>query len=294
MPSDAQMSAGSHDRVSRCLALGLLALSMLACAAALLPAHASARGTCPNEDSTVATPAPALRASVLCLVNVTRLQRGLPALQRDARLETAAQGHTDDMIGRDLTHTGSDGSQYFERISATGYPLAASDSGENIAQGQATPAAVVDSWLRSTAGHCEATLKPGIRDLGVGVNPGVARRGIPGPTWTQNFARTTSEPAPSTNTGPRDGCPYALAAPSAGPRPTASTSLATGITASSATVNGTANANGGGFTSYHVQYGTTTAYGGQTLERVAGTAGVTSPKRCRAWPPARITSRSWR
>lgn len=270
------MSAGSHDRLSRCLALGLLALSMLACAAALMPAHASARGTCPSEDATFTTTAetPALRASVLCLVNVTRLQRGLPALHRDARLEAAAQAHTDDMIGHGLTHTGSDGSTYYQRISATGYPLAVLDSGEDIAQGQQTPAAVIDAWMQSPP-HCQAILMPGIRDLGVGVNPGAADVGpVPGPTWTQDLARKTTDSVPSTNTGPRDGCPYALAPLSAGPRPTASTSLATAITASSATVNGTANANGGGFTSYHVDYGTTTAYGGgrhssASLERPA-------------------------
>jgi len=79
-----------HDRVARCATLVLVVLSMLAFAAALQPAQASARGACPNEDSTFTTSTPALRASVLCLVNVTRLGRGLPALHRDSRLESAA------------------------------------------------------------------------------------------------------------------------------------------------------------------------------------------------------------
>jgi subtilisin family serine protease len=52
--------------------------------------------------------------------------------------------------------------------------------------------------------------------------------------------------------------------------PTVSSSLATGITATSATVPGTVN--GFGFdTTYHVEYGTTSALGAQTAETAAGT-----------------------
>ncbi|MEO7397772.1 MAG: CAP domain-containing protein, partial [Ilumatobacteraceae bacterium] len=273
------MSAGSHDRVSRRLAPGLLALLMLACAAALLPAHASARGTCPNENSTFTTETPALRASVLCLVNVTRLGRGLPALQRDSRLENAAQLHTDDMVARGYFAHDSpppNSTTFSQRIQAAGYPIGT--AAESIAVGSSTPKLVVDLWLVDRdvvpPGHCQNILSPGMRDLGVGIGSGVIAP-FSGGVWTKDFGRLTTQAAPSSNMVPFNACPDALSPIVAGPTPTAATAAATTITASSATVNGTANANGGGFTSYHVEYGTTTAYGGQTLERVDGTAGVT-------------------
>jgi len=214
MRSHARMSAGSRDRVSRCLALGLLALSMLACTAALLPAHASARGTCPNENSTFTSGAPALRASVLCLVNVTRLGRGLPALQRNFRLENAAQLHTDDMVARgyfDHVSPPPNSTTYDQRIRAAGYLFDAAV--ESLATGSSTPRLVVDLWLVDKGvtppGHCRNILDPGMRDLGVGINSGVAVAPFVG-VWTKEFGRLQNIPAASTNLAPYNACPDAL------------------------------------------------------------------------------------
>ncbi|WP_368861486.1 CAP domain-containing protein [Streptomyces griseorubiginosus] len=66
-----------------------------------------------------------------------------------------------------------------ERISATGYRW--SRVGENIAQGQQTPQAVMDTWMNSD-GHRANILDCSFKDIGVGVHTGSG-----GPWWTQDF-----------------------------------------------------------------------------------------------------------
>ncbi len=250
--------------------LGLIAgVGLLSCAA-LAPSAALARGACPDENTPVAIGAPAaLRASVLCLVNETRLRGGLAALRRDARLESAAQAHTDDMVARHfLAHNNPEGTDPGRRMTAAGYPL--EQAGENIAQGALTPAVTVDLWMTSPA-HCVNVFEPAFRDVGVGVSTGAADPAADPGTWTQDFGRLQGVPAPSADTTAQASCGSAgLAAVDAGPTPTTATAAATNIGPSGATLNGTVGSGGGGFTSYHLDWGTTTAYGSQTLERGAG------------------------
>lgn len=258
-------------------ALGFIGALTLVVCAAFSPAQAVARGACAAENAPISTTSPAsLRASVLCLVNLTRLEHGLPALHEEDRLELAAQQHSDDMVTNHyFAHDAPDGRTPSGRVSAAGYNWA--QTGETIAQGQSTPARVVANWLDeansiSGNGHCVNILGPGFRDLGVGVNPGTANVGLAPGTWTQDFGRLRVDAPASANTGPQAGCPYQLAVVSAGPVPTSSTTAATDVTATSAVLNGAVGANGGGFTSYHVEYGATSGYGAQTLECVAGTS----------------------
>ena len=204
----------------RSRALGFVgALAVVACSA-LVPARAVARSACADENAPISGSSPAaLRASVTCLVNATRLEHGLPALRQDARLDLAAQQHTDDMVaGGYFGHTGPDGRSFSQRITASGYAWA--QAGENIAQGFSTPASVVEAWMVSRT-HCVSILEPGFRDIGVGINLGAARPGVLPGTWTQDFGRLQGEPATSADTGPRQSCPLHLPAVTSGGTPPA-------------------------------------------------------------------------
>ncbi|MGY6018762.1 sigma-70 family RNA polymerase sigma factor [Streptomyces spinosirectus] len=119
-------------------------------------------------------------AQVVALVNQERAKAGCGALTEDPQLEKAAQGHSDDMAARGFfDHTNPDGADPGQRITAAGYKW--STYGENIAQGQQTAAAVMESWMNSP-GHRANILNCSFKDIGVGVH-----KGSGGPWWTQDF-----------------------------------------------------------------------------------------------------------
>ncbi len=79
-------------------------------------------------------------------------------------LEAAAQRHSTDMaVNNFFSHTGSDGSNAGQRISATAYPWHA--WGENIAAGYANVESVVTGWLNSP-GHCGNIMNPSVTEMG--------------------------------------------------------------------------------------------------------------------------------
>jgi len=119
-------------------------------------------------------------AQVVALVNKERASAGCGPLTEDAQLEKAAQAHSDDMAARNFfDHVNPDGADPGQRITAAGYKW--STYGENIAQGQQTAEAVMDSWMNSP-GHRANILNCSFKDIGVGVHNGSG-----GPWWTQDF-----------------------------------------------------------------------------------------------------------
>jgi hypothetical protein len=106
-------------------------------------------------------------------------------------LHEAALIHSEDMSeqaengtapSQALSHTGSDGSNFADRIDRTAY--SGRPGGENIAYGYSTPEEVVNGWLTSTTGHCQNLMNPGVNQIGVGY----VDDGAPGsPWWTQVF-----------------------------------------------------------------------------------------------------------
>lgn len=133
--------------------------------AVLLVACGSGGGVTPRQQT--------LAEEVLAQVNAARasgancggVQR--PAVSRVAlsdRLIQAAQIHSDDMESmRQLTHTGSDGSNPGQRIARTGYQAAT--WGENAAVGYRSESAVVAGWLRSE-GHCNNMMNAAYTEIG--------------------------------------------------------------------------------------------------------------------------------
>ncbi|MGH2855453.1 MAG: CAP domain-containing protein [Solirubrobacteraceae bacterium] len=173
----------------------LLAFVACVCASALpAPAAASA---CANAD---ATPQPGnlgqVRAAVLCLIDQERERHGESALQPNAKLTRAAEGHSRDMAAEDyFSHVAPNGETPLDRMRASGYlanPQVGYVVGENIAWGTlwlATPQAIVNAWMASP-GHRANILDAAYRDTGVGVAPhppASLAEGQAGAIYTQDF-----------------------------------------------------------------------------------------------------------
>lgn len=104
-------------------------------------------------------------------------------LSPDEFLNQAAQAHSDDMAAnRFMEHTGSDGSDFVQRIRRTDF--AGSPVGENVAMGQDSGREVVAAWVDSD-GHCSNLMNPDAKLMGVGYKKGGDGR----PYWTQLFGR---------------------------------------------------------------------------------------------------------
>lgn len=129
-------------------------------------------------------------ADVLTLTDAQRQQHGCGPLTADTRLRDAAQKHAADMAVQDyLSHTGPQGSTPDQRIAAEGYAFRT--WAENIAAGQTTPPAVMNTWMNSQDGHRENILNCGLTQIGIGHYFLAADGGTTpyGHYWVQVFAR---------------------------------------------------------------------------------------------------------
>jgi uncharacterized protein YkwD len=112
------------------------------------------------------------------------VQSPVAALVMEVSLRNAARQHSVDMAANDyLSHTSLDGRTFDQRIRDAGY-AGSPPLGENIAAGQPTPQAVVETWMASP-GHCRNIMSPGFRASGVGY---AFRSGTTfGHYWTHDF-----------------------------------------------------------------------------------------------------------
>ncbi|GIJ28373.1 hypothetical protein Vqi01_35350 [Micromonospora qiuiae] len=144
---------------------------------------AERQGSLNRETTASATPSGGTTseaAEILKLVNAERARAGCDALSIDEQLMTVAQRHSQDQADhRNMSHTGSDGSDPGERIDRVGYRWRT--YGENVAWNQQSPAAVMDAWMNSV-GHRANILNCNFTEIGVGV------ASSNGPYWTQVFA----------------------------------------------------------------------------------------------------------
>ncbi|GGN79228.1 hypothetical protein GCM10011579_063370 [Streptomyces albiflavescens] len=131
----------------------------------------------PSAPSTAA-PASSAVARVVALVNSERSKAGCSPVTLNAKLSKAAQDHSADMAShKNMSHTGSDGSDPGQRITRAGYTWSA--YGENVAYGYSTPEQVMAGWM-SSPGHKQNILNCGFKEIGVGLAQ-------PGSYWTQDF-----------------------------------------------------------------------------------------------------------
>jgi cysteine-rich secretory family protein len=144
---------------------------LLICALAVLPAQAQTAASSSKADA------------VVDLINHARVNAGLLPLARSHELDSAAQGHSQDMVQHNyLDHTGSDGSEPQERATAAGYhvpPNSAWIVVEVISAISADPQGPVDWWLNDDQ-HARVLLNPRWREIGVGY----AQGGDYGNYWT--------------------------------------------------------------------------------------------------------------
>lgn len=181
------------------MARALLTAFLATTAASLcLPLGAQARTPCPGEEVTPTALNSALVSdAIFCLSNQVRANYGLPAFRRDARLDTAARLHSEDMSdGSFFAHTNPEGLTANDRAVAQGYTLGV---GENIAQGYAPASEVVLRWMASP-GHCRNMLSAAV-DLGVGTAVGAA------PYYAQELGDYDSQ---WVDEAPASSCPYTL------------------------------------------------------------------------------------
>ncbi|WP_381795986.1 CAP domain-containing protein [Streptomyces niveus] len=122
-----------------------------------------------------------MASDVVALTNAERTAARLRPLAGDPRLTTAAQAHSDEMVGQGFySHTSPDGRQPWDRAAAAG--CTHRGIGENIACGQRSAAEVVRGWMDSP-GHRANILKPDFTHIGIGFRGG----GEAGTYWTQLF-----------------------------------------------------------------------------------------------------------
>ncbi|MBI2757552.1 MAG: hypothetical protein HYX49_02620 [Chloroflexi bacterium] len=99
------------------------------------------------------------------LINSARAQAGLPALAIDSQLAAAAQGHSSDMACFSLlSHSGSNGSTPYARVSAAGYT---GKYRQEIIYAGGYPQDAFDWWMNDQI-HKDAILDPSATEVGVG------------------------------------------------------------------------------------------------------------------------------
>lgn len=118
---------------------------------------------------------------VVRLVNAERSKSGLPALAQNWELSRVARYKSQDFISRGyFDHNSPTYGTPFQMIMSFGINYTA--AAENIAKGQASPTAVMQSWMNS-AGHRANILNQVYNQVGVGV----AKDGRGTLYWTQMF-----------------------------------------------------------------------------------------------------------
>jgi uncharacterized protein YkwD len=164
----------SAPRLSAALVVGCLIPA--ACPAV---APAARPHDCAGVSQPIAETGPSAAArGVRCLINNERSRHERRRLRPQLALTAGAAAHAGDMVEHGFFgHASSTGLDLAARVAATGYGSAATPTvllGENIAWGsglQATPSAVVRSWMRSPE-HRASILRTEFREFGVAVVPG--------------------------------------------------------------------------------------------------------------------------
>jgi uncharacterized protein YkwD len=174
------MIAYTHARRASFVCLFLL---VAACASPASPTEVAAESPAPESAPTAG--AVGVANSIVQATNAERSSAGLQGLRANGRLMEAAQLHADQMarLGR-LEHVlpGAPHPTPEDRLAAAGYLWSA--YAENIAMGQSSASAAMDSWMRSS-GHRANILNRNVTEIGVGF----ARDSAGRPYYVQVFGR---------------------------------------------------------------------------------------------------------
>lgn len=152
------------------LALALAIASTAAAEAARLPQSGFSFPFRPGYTQTVSRPSQSAQpnssyaAQVVSLVNAERARQGLSALTVSTTVQQAAQTRAGE-LQTSFSHTRPSGASCFTALTEAGVSYAR--AGENIAYGQSTPEAVVQSWM-SSSGHRANILSSSFTTIGIG------------------------------------------------------------------------------------------------------------------------------
>ena len=158
------------------LALALAIASTTAAQAARLPQNRFSFAVRPSYTQTVSRPSASKPSQstaanssyaaqqVVSLVNAERAGRGLPALTISTTVQQAAQTRAAE-LQTSFSHTRPSGASCFTALTEAG--VSYTRAGENIAYGQSTPEAVVQSWM-SSSGHRANILSSSFTTIGIG------------------------------------------------------------------------------------------------------------------------------
>jgi uncharacterized protein YkwD len=135
---------------------------------------------------------PNFQSDVMAAMNAARSQArscgskafaAAPAVRWNDKLFAASAGHSADMAAtNNMSHTGSDGSKFWQRTAKQGYTTS---TGENIAYGYSSVQDVMQGWIKS-AGHCENIMNPGANDVAVAC----VRSSDSTPYWTMVLGKS--------------------------------------------------------------------------------------------------------
>ncbi|KAL3674243.1 hypothetical protein V7S43_000201 [Phytophthora oleae] len=145
--------------------------------------------TQPPTTTPTAPQSSTMQTQMLAAVNKQRKDAGLSELCANKKLQSAAQGHSNDMAKNNfMSHTGSDGSTMSKRITDSGY--AWNSIAENVAAGQTDVDAVMTAWMKSE-GHRANILSSKVTMFGCAYayNSDSTYKHY----WTQDFGRSNSE-----------------------------------------------------------------------------------------------------
>lgn len=107
-------------------------------------------------------------AEIVTLTNSEHEREGCEPLDVDDRLTAAAQLHAEDMADhQQMTHVGSNGSKFHQRIRDQGHP---EPGAENVARGYPDAATTVREWMASPA-HRKNIVSCTYVTIGVGFDP---------------------------------------------------------------------------------------------------------------------------
>jgi uncharacterized protein YkwD len=116
------------------------------------------------------------------MVNAHRSSAGIAPVTVVGAINSAAEAHaTRQATKQKMSHTGSNGSNAGQRLTASGFQW--STWAENVAAGQVDCAAVINAWMGSS-GHRANILNPAMTSIGIGVVTGT--NGVN--YWTMDLA----------------------------------------------------------------------------------------------------------
>ena len=149
---------------------------------------APAPAPAPTPDPAPDAGSKAFLDEVVRLTNAERAKEGLAPLATYDALTRAAAIRAPEIVEL-FSHTRPDGTACFTALDETGASQGAYTYGENIAAGNATPAATVEQWMNSP-GHRANIMNPDYTHIGVGYAAGGAYRHC----WVQLFAGRSDTP----------------------------------------------------------------------------------------------------